>query len=345
MLNRIQLLTAASAMALAAPMALAQGDRPDAKPATAVQIAAEAPMTMKSMSTQNADSAFRTRLAAEYRSLSSYEKRRMWDFSSSEYYADKARKVESGVDAIPAVPQVWPVNKASLPDLTEGRAKLIQAFSQNARTLAPNEAAVAQAKYDCWVEQTSEGLTSEGTAMPWQPRDIAACKDQFRAAMADLEHAIAAAKPAPAPAPKVTTAAPPKPAPTYRATSDRATVYFDFDKATLSPGAKRTIAKLAAKLKGDTKIVVTVTGHTDRAGSSKYNEMLSRKRAVAVKDELSRLGLDVRRLAELNLKAEGENAPAVATADGVPNQLNRRAVIQAYARQTASSENRVSQKP
>jgi outer membrane protein OmpA-like peptidoglycan-associated protein len=62
---------------------------------------------------------------------------------------------------------------------------------------------------------------------------------------------------------------------------------FDFDKATLKPGALVGLDDLVAKLKGATALnTVTVTGHTDGLGGVAYNQKLSVRRADAVRDYL-----------------------------------------------------------
>ncbi|MEX2615207.1 MAG: OmpA family protein [Alphaproteobacteria bacterium] len=276
---------------------------------------------------------FRAALAREYRTLALYESDEMHDYPSSSYYAAKALSVNSGADEIPAVPQLWDVDPRDMVDLVEGRARLTGAFERNAKNLAPSQAATAQAKYDCWVEQTAEGLTRDGQALSWQAADIASCKDEFRTALERLNAAILAAQPA------QVAETPAKPELKYVPTNDRVVAYFDFDKSTISAAARRDIEGLVARISGDKNIVVTVKGYADRSGTTEYNDILSRKRAVAVREELLRHGLVVREYEDLKITAEGESDPAVATADGVRNAMNRRAVITAY---TLERANRIS---
>ncbi len=62
---------------------------------------------------------------------------------------------------------------------------------------------------------------------------------------------------------------------------------FDFDKATLKPGALVALDELVNKLKSATVLnSVTVTGYTDGLGGVMYNEKLSVRRAEAVRDYL-----------------------------------------------------------
>jgi outer membrane protein OmpA-like peptidoglycan-associated protein len=61
---------------------------------------------------------------------------------------------------------------------------------------------------------------------------------------------------------------------------------FDFDKATLSPGAEETLNALLPLLAKAGRHPARVEGHTDAKGSDSYNQTLSEKRAQTVKDWL-----------------------------------------------------------
>lgn len=85
--------------------------------------------------------------------------------------------------------------------------------------------------------------------------------------------------PAPAPAP-VVQAPPPPPVMIGR---DARTVYFDFDKDTLTPEAKQKLDALVAQIKTSKAIVsASVVGYADQMGSNEYNIKLSERRARAV---------------------------------------------------------------
>jgi OOP family OmpA-OmpF porin len=91
------------------------------------------------------------------------------------------------------------------------------------------------------------------------------------------------AAPAPAPyvAPVVVAAAPPQRV-IQKFTFD-ADVLFDFDKAVLRPEGKTALDGFAGQISGISLEKMTVVGNTDRFGSDKYNQVLSEKRAAAVK--------------------------------------------------------------
>jgi OOP family OmpA-OmpF porin len=86
---------------------------------------------------------------------------------------------------------------------------------------------------------------------------------------------------APAPPPEVIVVTAPRKV-VFSADSD-ANALFEFGKTELKPTGKRALDKFAAELKGADYEVITITGHTDRIGSSASNMKLSTHRAEAVK--------------------------------------------------------------
>jgi opacity protein-like surface antigen len=101
-------------------------------------------------------------------------------------------------------------------------------------------------------------------------------------------------------------------------------VYFGFNKATLDASARQVIAMAADEYKRTGGAQINVTGYADKAGQAEHNQRLSERRAEAVRRELERDGVES---SAIQVAAEGENDPAVPTADGVPEARNRRVVI------------------
>jgi len=134
------------------------------------------------------------------------------------------------------------------------------------------------------------------------------------------EVAAAAPAPAPVPAPAAQKAVAPAVAPIPQSYM----VFFDFDKATLTPEATRILASAAEDFKKGKYVRLVVTGHTDTMGTAKYNQKLSERRAAAVKAECAKLGIPS---AEIVAKGAGKNSLLVPTADHVREAQNRRAEI------------------
>lgn len=65
-------------------------------------------------------------------------------------------------------------------------------------------------------------------------------------------------------------------------------ILFDSGKATLKPSSATVIEEIGTVLKNNTKVKISITGHTDADGDDKKNLELSEFRAMAVKTELVR---------------------------------------------------------
>lgn len=102
------------------------------------------------------------------------------------------------------------------------------------------------------------------------------------------------------------------------------TVYFDYDKANLTPQASTLIAEAAGRALQNDIDAVVVSGNTDTSGSSAYNQALSERRAKAVRDALIANHVPADRIRS---EAYGESNPAKATPDGVREPLNRRSEV------------------
>jgi OOP family OmpA-OmpF porin len=99
-------------------------------------------------------------------------------------------------------------------------------------------------------------------------------------------------------------------------------VNFDFDKSTIRPDAADTLAEAARILREEPNLRVSVDGHTDARGTDEYNERLSERRAEAVTDHMTRLGISGSRLVP---HGYGESRP-VATNDTEEGRAQNRRV-------------------
>ncbi|WP_313800922.1 OmpA family protein [Sphingobium sp.] len=124
---------------------------------------------------------------------------------------------------------------------------------------------------------------------------------------------------------KVEVAAPlPQPAPPFQSPPiPSASIYFDFARADLGEAARRTLMAFAASVAGSGRSL-SIIGYTDSAGPDAYNDRLSLMRADAVARNLVLLGVPV---ARLQISGAGERSPALKTADGLAEPLNRRTVV------------------
>jgi hypothetical protein len=74
-------------------------------------------------------------------------------------------------------------------------------------------------------------------------------------------------------------------------------VYFDFDRADISPVAISVIRQAVAEARLGRPVSLRITGQADGAGDETYNKALALRRTNAVKDELKRQGLDSSQIA------------------------------------------------
>lgn len=100
-------------------------------------------------------------------------------------------------------------------------------------------------------------------------------------------------------------------------TDDEKVVYFEFNKSTLTPAAKKKLEGVAHRL-GQAKDVqsATIVGYADRIGKSDYNEKLSARRAETVKNFLVKSGYLNVNVADV--RALGESHPVTSCPTNAP---------------------------
>lgn len=97
---------------------------------------------------------------------------------------------------------------------------------------------------------------------------------------------------------------------------------FDFNKATLQPGARPTLDEIAKFMKANPGQKVHVVGHTDNVGGVEFNQKLSQARADAVVAELGRsYGVAASRMRPAGV---GLLSPLASNADEAGRARNRR---------------------
>lgn len=100
------------------------------------------------------------------------------------------------------------------------------------------------------------------------------------------------------------------------------TVFFDYDKSTISAEAKKTIQGNVEWMRKNAGTKVQIEGHCDNRGSIEYNVALGERRANAVKDYMMSLGIAGNRLATISY---GEEKPLVSSENESAWKRNRRA--------------------
>ena len=105
-------------------------------------------------------------------------------------------------------------------------------------------------------------------------------------------------------------------------------VPFKFNRATLTPEAKRHLDEVVAQSTSDKRFLITIEGFTDNVGSTQYNLALSRRRADAVVAYLvSRHNIPIYRIHVVGL---GKDNPVTQVRTAAARAQNRRAEVRLF---------------
>jgi outer membrane protein OmpA-like peptidoglycan-associated protein len=98
-------------------------------------------------------------------------------------------------------------------------------------------------------------------------------------------------------------------------------VLFDFNSATLKPGARERLARVSGILLGTPGLKIAIEGHTDSVGSDSYNQGLSERRANSVREYMASQGLQQ---GIVGTSGFGESKPVASNDTASGRQQNRR---------------------
>ena len=164
---------------------------------------------------------------------------------------------------------------------------------------ATGSAATAERKDGYWTDTQGGIVRAVGAGVcvrssQWTPALAVAECDPDLVPKPAPKPAPPAAKPAPEAKPAPKPEAKPKPAKPQMLNVERKIELqgMPFDKAEMTPDNLKELDKFMADLKPVTLGALIVTGHTDRIGSLRYNQRLSERRAVVVKDYVVSKGVD-----------------------------------------------------
>jgi len=99
------------------------------------------------------------------------------------------------------------------------------------------------------------------------------------------------------------------------------TVFFDFDSSVVKASEKAKVAAVADYLKANAPKAVKIEGNCDERGTEEYNRSLGERRALAVREELIRLGIDPTRVDTISY---GKDKPVAQGHDEAAWKQNRR---------------------
>lgn len=104
----------------------------------------------------------------------------------------------------------------------------------------------------------------------------------------------------------------------------RSDLLFDVDSAVVKPGGYDELKRVADVLNAYPQTRLQIAGHTDSTGSEEYNQLLSERRAEAVKGILAGYQVAPQRMRTIGF---GESKPVASNDTLSGRQLNRRVLI------------------
>lgn len=263
-----------------------------------------------SMPAPTAGTPFTQALHAQYRTFASDEWRARGAFGTLEYYAAKGMRAHAGQAVPPEDLGTWGPDMRVADELARERARLVRVLPSASQS-KPQDAAIAQRAFDCWLTRASTVVLGGN---PWPPAapsghyqqmlgtasnaPLISCKEEYLAAMARIEGPQAPA-------------------------AGAYTVFFDTNRFNLDAAARGVIREAVAAIRSRPGVGVAVVGHADTVGRPGPNQTLSERRANEVRRALLAEGVQ----AQIATQGRGETDLAVATPDNTNERRNRRAVI------------------
>lgn len=254
---------------------------------------------------QPVGSPFTQALAGEYKTFSNHQLEEMFDYPDALHFARKGLAAASGEAVMPEPVTDWNLSDNHAKELAAARGRLVITFDLGGREIAPSTAALAQAKFDCWIEQQEEN---------WKSEEDLSCKKEFMDAVAELEGLVQQTPQA------VEEVEPPPMIPEEA----MYLVFFNWDSSDLSSGAKNVLNAVSEEVAKNPPSQIMIDGHADTSGSKDYNQRLGFKRANAVRDALVALGVSEELI---TVESSGEEELLVETVDDIREPANRRVNI------------------
>ena len=99
------------------------------------------------------------------------------------------------------------------------------------------------------------------------------------------------------------------------------TVHFDYDSTVIKASEKPKVAEVADYMKGHPENGLEVDGHCDERGTEEYNRALGERRALALREELAKLGVDPMKI---DTQTFGKDRPVDTANTDAAHAKNRR---------------------
>ena len=195
-------------------------------------------------------------LAQEYQNLAVLEDEFMDDPDAAAHYAAKAAEAARGATVWPDNPTAYKFPAATADDLAARYNMVLDALEMLASEENANLLALAQTRYDCWLERAAEGRDEA---------EVSICRDMVVKALGMMS-------------------VPPGRIQTY-------TITFPDDQTLLDDQSMAAIEQAAQNWPDRPHWEVLLVGHT-AAGHGENDKRISMRRAVAVRNALAQQGVD-----------------------------------------------------
>jgi peptidoglycan-associated lipoprotein len=106
-----------------------------------------------------------------------------------------------------------------------------------------------------------------------------------------------------------------------RATLAAQTVHFAFDSAAVIESEESKLIIVSEALKSDPSAKLLIEGHCDERGTEEYNRALGERRALALREDLAKSGIDSERMRTISY---GKDKPVETSHDEAAWSKNRR---------------------
>lgn len=233
------------------------------------------------------DADFNSLLAIEYHNLAKFEADHMGNPKSAERFETKSRHAQRGLSPVPDHPDNYALTRSDREELNAAHEKLLAVINDGYGDENPQLLAMAQTRFDCWLTMR-ERIQNSTVASP--------CKDMFEQSMRLL-------------------------LPPGSMLGQTYAVYFDSGRAQIDPEAMETLRQVAESFVPDSDRVVVLKGYTDSVGDRRSNEVMSLRRAVAVRNALAQAGIP---MSQIRVEVFGQ---AGASGKGA-NRQDRRVELQ-----------------
>ena len=99
------------------------------------------------------------------------------------------------------------------------------------------------------------------------------------------------------------------------------TVHFDYDSTVIKAAEKPKVHEVADYMKGHPGNGLEIEGHCDERGTEEYNRALGERRALALREELAKMGVDPMKI---DTKTYGKDRPVDTGTSDAAHAKNRR---------------------